>query len=158
MINILNAYSYCRENPELIENYEQAISDKTQIWQCHHRLETHNPDGSKRDVPLKKSTLIENHLYYERPACELIFLTKSAHQTMHKKGIRTHQIPWNKGKPCTKEVKEKISKALTGRKINFTEEHKRKIALARTGTHHSEEAKKKMKEAQRRRFNKTEVF
>lgn len=158
MINILNAYSYCRENPELIENYEQAISDKTQIWQCHHRLETHNPDGSKRDVPLKKSTLIENHLYYERPACELIFLTKSAHQTMHKKVIRTHQIPWNKGLHWSDEVKEKISLAKKGTKLVFTEEHKQKIAKARTGKHHSEETKKKLKEAQRRRFHKQEVF
>lgn len=118
MINILNVYSYCRENPELIEN----------------------------------------HLYYERPACELIFLTKSAHQVLHKRGVRSGQIPWNKGLPWTKEIKEKISIAKLGTKLCFTEEHKQKIAKARMGTRHSDETKKKMSESQKKRYKHTEVF
>ena len=29
---------FCR-HPELIENYDKAIADKTQTWECHHRME-----------------------------------------------------------------------------------------------------------------------
>ena len=33
-------YSNCLcKTPELIENYNKAISDTTQIWECHHRME-----------------------------------------------------------------------------------------------------------------------
>ena len=27
------------DTPELIENYEKAVNDKTQMWDCHHRFE-----------------------------------------------------------------------------------------------------------------------
>lgn len=29
---------YCR-HPELIENYDKAMADETQIWEVHHRKE-----------------------------------------------------------------------------------------------------------------------
>lgn len=29
---------FCR-HPELIENYDKAIADKTQVWEVHHRKE-----------------------------------------------------------------------------------------------------------------------
>lgn len=31
-------YCYC-DNPEFIENYDKAMSDTTQTWSCHHKLE-----------------------------------------------------------------------------------------------------------------------
>lgn len=45
-INIL-----CCEDPSLIENYELAINDDTQIWDCHHRLEI---DEKKISSAIKK--------------------------------------------------------------------------------------------------------
>lgn len=39
-------YSNCLcTTPNLIENYDKAIADKTQTWICHHRLETYTSDG-----------------------------------------------------------------------------------------------------------------
>jgi len=74
-INIL-----CCEDPSLIKNYELAINDDTQIWDCHHRLEI---DEKKSAQQLKN----ENR-YYNRPASELIFLTKSDHWTLHMLNLR----------------------------------------------------------------------
>lgn len=68
-------YSYCKEDVSLIENYEQAINDKTQTWHCHHRLET--------DLSLSADELVSKGLYYDRPANELIFLTPSEHMRIH---------------------------------------------------------------------------
>ena len=31
---------YCK-NVTMIENYSKAVLDTTQIWECHHRCETH---------------------------------------------------------------------------------------------------------------------
>ena len=39
MINVNQAKAYCCEDISLIENYEQALNDKTQTWDCHHKLE-----------------------------------------------------------------------------------------------------------------------
>ena len=30
---------FCCEDISLIENYKDAVEDKTQIWDCHHRRE-----------------------------------------------------------------------------------------------------------------------
>ena len=67
---------YCCEDISLIENYEQAANDKTQIWHCHHRL----------GVKLSAAELIEFGLYWNRPASELIFLTPSEHHLIHSLG------------------------------------------------------------------------
>ena len=82
MISERNCLLYCNEQLSHIENYEQAINDKTQMWQCHHRKET--DDGKTKD------DLIKENLYFFRPACELIFLTTKEHRKLHSS--------WNKGK------------------------------------------------------------
>ena len=66
---------YCCEDISLIENYQAAINDKEQTWDCHHRLE----------IELNKSRqeLINLNLYNNRPANELIFLTHSEHKALH---------------------------------------------------------------------------
>ena len=68
---------YCSEPLENIENYDKAIADSEQTWQCHHRAEV-LPCGvySRRD-------LIKTGLYWNRPASELIFLTHSDHRRLH---------------------------------------------------------------------------
>lgn len=77
---------YCKDY-EKIENYEQAVNDETQVWDCHHRLETHFPDGSERpkDEQLSHTELKAQGIYYSRPPEELIFLTKSEHRKVHRK-------------------------------------------------------------------------
>ena len=77
MINEKYAKKFCCEDLSLIENYELAINDTTQTWDCHHRGEV-LPCGRFSRADLKKFGL-----YYNRPAAELIFLTKSEHKKLH---------------------------------------------------------------------------
>ena len=125
MICEANVRKYCKEDISLIENYEKAMNDKTQTWDCHHRDEVKIlPSGIK--VICTKEELIENDRYYNCPANELIFLTKSEHSLLHKIG-RAH-----KGKKYSSEHKRKISAAHKGRKHNG--ESKRKMSENRIRT------------------------
>ena len=91
---------YCR-NPELIENYEKAISDTTQVWECHHRFE----------ALFTKEELIEYNWYFDvEPNC-LIFLTPSEHNSLHHKC----RPAWNKGKKLSEDYKRKMSESMKGR-------------------------------------------
>ena len=54
---------FCR-TPELIENYDKAIADTTQTWDCHHRLETHNSDGERLLANVSGSELVALDTYY----------------------------------------------------------------------------------------------
>ena len=130
---------YCDSDITQIENYEKAISDTTQTWHCHHRKET--------DEGLTPQELKERGLYFNRPACELIFLTKAEHK-------RLHNINFSE------EIKQRISNASKGNKFflgkHHTEETKKKISLANSGENHprygkhlSEEAKKKLSESRK---------
>ena len=78
------SYKLC-SSPELIENYEEAINDTAQTWDCHHRLETHNSDGEIRLVQLTKKELIALGMYYSRPPCEFIFMKQHDHLSLHRK-------------------------------------------------------------------------
>ena len=101
MISEESAKSYCKDDISLIENYDKAIADKTQIWHCHHRRET---IFSRKD-------LIEIGEYYNRPACELIFLTKSEHMRLHHLGKPSGM----KGKHHSVEARKKMSELKKGR-------------------------------------------
>lgn len=83
MISNRSIKSYCKEDPSHIENYDKAIADKTQTWYCHHKLEIGN--GYTNTVDDLKLM----NLYYNRPACELIFLTASEHQLLHMNNVST---------------------------------------------------------------------
>lgn len=119
MINEICVNLYCREDISLIENYDKAINDNTQTWDCHHRRET--------DDGLSLEQLKEQNLYYDRPANELIFLTKSEHNSLHHKNKQVSEearrknsesnkgrIPWNKGLKMPEETRKKQSEALKG--------------------------------------------
>ena len=96
---------YCKDDISLIENYEQAKNDKTQIWLCHHRDEVKIlPSGIKVVRSLKE--LKENGRYYHCPANELIFLTLSEHSRLHGKS--------QERKPHSEETKRKIGAAGKG--------------------------------------------
>ena len=117
MINENKARKYCKEDISKIKNYDKAIADTTQVWQCHHMNETWWNCSRKE--------LIENECYYNRKACELIFLTHSEHRQLHMKG---HTL--------TDETRKKMSAA-----------HKGKTPFK--GHRHSEEAKQKISESRK---------
>ena len=119
MINEYNAKKFCKEDISKIENYDKAVNDTTQTWYCHHRDEVRTlPSGMT--VIRSKQDLIENGRYYNRPANELIFLTKADHNTIHFKGIK-----------LSKEHTKKISEAHKGK--TFTEETRIKMSESHKG-------------------------
>lgn len=88
MINEYNAKCFCSEDISLIENYQAAIADKEKMWDIHHRREC---DEEGRTL-LTKKQLIEMNLYFNRPADELIFVTRSTHLKIHRE---IHEKCWN---------------------------------------------------------------
>ena len=112
MINEQQARKFCKEDLSKIKNYDKAIADTTQVWDCHHMTETWWNCSAKE--------LIENECYYNRKACELIFLTRSEHARLHKKG-----------KKFSEDTRRKISEAKKGK--HHTEEHRRKCGEAHKG-------------------------
>lgn len=99
MISEKNAKLYCKDDISLIENYEEAVNDNERKWDCHHRRESiYTAEG-----------LIEIGEYYNRPAIELIFLTKSEHRRFHNKGNK-----YFLGKHHSEDTKKKISDAKMG--------------------------------------------
>lgn len=149
----LPSYCICR-TPELIENYDKAVADDIQTWQCHHRLETHNSDGERRLVDISSSELIALGMYYDRPPEELIFMTELEHKRLHNVGkfIGKHHS-------VSEETKRKLSEAKRGKHHPNSEETKKKISEAMKGHKVSEETKKKISEAHKGRhwFNNGEI-
>ena len=113
---------YCKEDISKIKNYEAAMNDTSQTWHCHHMTETW--------WNCSKQELIDNECYYNRKACELIFLTPSEHSRLHMKG-----------RTVTDETRRKIGEAKKGKKLS--EEHRRKLSEANKGKHHTEEWRRK---------------
>ena len=118
---------YCK-NYENIENYQKAKTDNFKGWHCHHRLETHNSDGERRLVDITVAELQALDMYYNRPSSELIFLTESEHNSLHKP---------------SEESKKKMSEARKGKHLGKDNSF--------YGKHHSEESKKRMSEANKGR-------
>lgn len=85
MIGGRQVKTYCCEDLSKIENYDIAVNDDTQIWNCHHRLETHTSDGNLRLIDLTRDELIALEVYYKRPVSELIFVTRKEHNKLHEK-------------------------------------------------------------------------
>ena len=54
MISENHTKAFCKDDISLIENYDKAIADKTQVWHCHHRRETifSKSDLMKMGVPI----------------------------------------------------------------------------------------------------------
>ena len=84
MINEKYAKLYCSEDISLIENYHEAISDEEKMWEIHHRREC---DENGRTLFTKKQ-LIDMGLYINRPASELVFVTRSMHWKLHREKMR----------------------------------------------------------------------
>ena len=140
MIDEKRAKKYCSEDINKMENYEKAITDKTQTWDCHHRLEIKGKFRNSTEL-LKKCGL-----YYNVPAWQLIFLTHKEHRSLHSLGntYRRGKSPWNKGKTdiYSTETIRKMSEAKLGKlawnkgKVGiYSAETLQKIREANLGTH-----------------------
>lgn len=129
---------YCYQDASMIENYYQAVADTEHMWDCHHRVETIMNCGADE--------LKAQGCYFDRPANELIFLRRSDHWSMHKKG-----------KPLSEEERQKRfgdGNPMWGK--HHTEESKRKMGDAKRGEKsvwwgkkHTEETLRKMSEKRR---------
>lgn len=158
MINIIEAQKYCKEDISKIKNYNKAIADNTQVWDCHHMTETWW-NCSKQD-------LIDNECYYNRKACELVFLTHAEHTSLHHKGkkhsaeTRIKMSDSHKGKVISKETCKNMSKSHKGKPSNHkgkpvSVESRRKISESLKGKKKkpfSEEHRKKISEAAKKRW------
>ena len=158
---------------ENVENYEKAEKVNFKGWHCHHRLETHNSDGERRLVDITAKELIALEMYYNRPATELIFLTSTEHNRLHRKGKKMPAISAakkgkhspNKGKKLSEEARRKISEAKKGKPAwnkgkHHSEESKAKMSVALKGKPLSEEHKAKLSEAHKGKpsWNKGKTF
>lgn len=161
MISENNVKMFCNGDISRIENYDKAVADTTQTWDCHHRGEIIPCGNFSRDV-LKKYCL-----YYHRQPEELVFLTHKEHQRLHHIGKLLSEETKKKlsevkigdknhffGKHHSEETRRKLSLALSGDKHPLfgkhrSEETKRKMSLANKGKHRSSETKKKISEARK---------
>lgn len=114
MICMERVRTYCYE-PELIENYDKAVNDTTQSWDCHHRLETIMNCGWK--------ALAAKGCFYHRPAHELIFLTRKEHTNLHHRGAHR-----------TDEAKKKMS-AARRRRGSISDITRKRMSKSHKGLH-----------------------
>lgn len=134
-----NWKSYCSEQLEQIENFKAAKADNFAGWCMHHRREI-QPDGTR----VSAKELIDQNLYYGRPASELVFMRFGEHSALHKLGNS-----FNKGKRRSEESRQKNSLAHKGKHHSY--EARQKIAAAKRGEnnpffgkHLSEEHRQKL--------------
>ena len=139
MINEKQARKFCKEDLSKIKNYDKAIADTTQVWDCHHMTETWWNCSAKE--------LIENECYYNRKACELIFLTHSEHARLHNKGEKNPMY----GKHRSEDTRRKMSEAMKGKL--HTDETRRKMSESHKGNQHTEETRRKLSEANKGKNN-----
>lgn len=145
MINFKKLSLYCRGEFEKIENYEQALADKTQTWECHHRLElTINGEFAHSGEELDRMGM-----YKKRPHYELILLTKKDHMNLHgkvRKQDKTRNSKISKSLTCKRrpDVSEQNKRMFTGKKpwntgtkglVKVEEERKQRYSKLYKGKH-----------------------
>ena len=141
MISAETVKKYCSEDISKIENYDKAIADTTQVWECHHRDEIGVLPSGMIDYR-SKAELIKNNMYYGCLANELIFLTPAEHRRLH-----------HKSKTLSSDTKAKISEAKKGKA--FSPEHKAKLSESHKGKKirpHTAEHRAKLAESARKRW------
>ena len=121
---------YCCEPLELVENYQQALAENFKGWCMHHRREI-QPDGTRMSV----QELIDQNLYFHRPASELVFMRREEHSFLHSTGNTN-----TKGMTLSAEHRRKIAEALSGENHPFfgkhhTEYTRQKMSKTRKGKH-----------------------
>ena len=141
---------YCKNYIE-IENYELAKTDTTQVWVCHHRLETHFSDGTPRPANafLSAAELKALGMYYDRQPEELILLAGEDHGRLHSQALKGRKLS-DEGRKHISEGKKGKKHSEERRRIN-SEAHKGQIPWnkGKKGFNHSEETKQKMSESRK---------
>ena len=120
---------FCR-HPEFIENYDKAIADTTQIWDCHHRLE----------CCFTRKFLKEMNLYYDVEPEALIFLTRAEHSRVdsrcrrYSEAMKGRKPSHSKKVLCveTGEIFESMSEA--ERKTGINNTHISQVCLGKRKT------------------------
>lgn len=87
-LNKLKSKHFCKDDYSLIENYYQAVNDKSQLYDLHHRLELTLDGEFAHDV----EDLIRMGMYYDRPYFELIFLPHGEHSKLHNKAMKPERL------------------------------------------------------------------
>ena len=123
---------YCSEPLDKIEHYEEALSEGFKRWDIHHKLEI-QPDGTR----ISRQELIDQNLYYGRPASELVFMRHGEHRMLHNIGNT-----YMKGHKHSEESRRKNSLAHRGKQLSA--EHRQKISEAHKGKHPSAETRRKL--------------
>ena len=104
---------FCR-HPELIENYAEAMADKTQTWTCHHKFENLGFSGKQ---------LVNMGMYYDVEPKDLIFMKESDHRALH-----------NRIRGQSEESRKKISESKKGHKYGkYSIERRNNISKATKG-------------------------
>lgn len=112
---------FCR-HPESIENYEKAIADTTQTWDCHHRLECCFTQKFLKDMGL----------YFDVDPEALIFLTHKEHCNIDFYCKRNSKV--HKGKHINrKDLSKKVLCVETGEIFDSTMEAERKTQIFHQG-------------------------
>ena len=142
MINPVVIKRYCYEDISCIVGYTKALNSPD-IWVCHHLLE--NKGYTRKE-------LISKHLYYGRPASELVLLPRTAHRRLHLTLLRPPSLKsesWKQklrefhtGKPLSEEHKRKIGLGCK----NPSEETRQKLREVWLGRKHTEDTKQKLRE------------
>ena len=140
-----NWYKFCSEPLDKIEHYEEALAEGFKGWCIHHRLEI-KPDGTR----VSAKELIDQNLYYGRPASELVFMRNGEHTTLHNTG--NAYMKWHKH---SADTRQKIAEAKRGK--HLSSEHRKKLSKAHKGKHLSAETRKKMSEAHKGKHNSAEA-
>ena len=92
----LRKYHYLEGDETKIENYAEALADKSETWVCHHRRELEPDRNTIEDLKAKG-------LYWYRPPEELIFLTNSDHMRLHSSGQNNAMYGKSSWEKCTPE-------------------------------------------------------
>lgn len=129
MISTKRIDKYCCEDLSKVQNYEAAIADTTQTWDCHHKLE----------MFMTKKELMVIGRYYNVPARELVFLTRKEHSQWPHKGfcertkkhIGTHHTDETKQRMCNAKLGQK--NPVYGMHWKLSQETKDKMSLAKRG-------------------------
>ena len=113
MISLKKVKKFCKDYTQ-INNYEEAVNDKTKMWDCHHIL----------GEIISTEQLLDNDFYYDVPPCMLKFVTRSEHNSIHKSGNKNGFY----GKKHSDETRARMSSSHKGHDV--TDETRRKISEA----------------------------
>ena len=118
MFSKRQATAYCRESIQRIDGYNDALTSND-LYDLHHKFE---------QMALSCKDLMELGMYYKRPACELIFIKKSEHSTLHNRNrwcdaSRREQVSvWSKSVWQEPEFRQKQKDGL--HKVQATAEYR----------------------------------